>query len=290
LLACADDLTVLRNFILGDTPDEPSLRRLVDHLLRQGEEFDISRYDLSRTTDIRQLVLETVLAHLEKERLLEPAGMFHSRFQIAFRHPEDRVIAGHTPARQRFLKSLFDLAKRGTRLLTLDVDASSAALGESRDRIVKALRDLEESGDIELKPAGLRHRFKLLPGAKNRTPHEVATWLLEIFTDREARDLERLDGIVAFATGPGCLTARLLAYFGEKMEKPCGTRSRHHRRRPRSHPIPPRRRPRRPAQQARPRAVSLRPHQSRHHPRPPNPPRRLRNARIHPLFPSARTS
>lgn len=222
LLACADDLIVLRNFILGDTPDEPSLRRLVDHLLRQGEEFDISRYDLSRTTDIRQLVLETVLAHLEKERLLEPAGMFHSRFQIAFRHPEDRVIAGHTPARQRFLKSLFDSAKRGTRLLTLDVDASSAALGESRDRIVKALRYLEESGDIELKPAGLRHRFKLLPGAKNRTPHEVATWLLEIFTDREARDLERLDGIVAFATGPGCLTARLLAYFGEKMEKPCG--------------------------------------------------------------------
>ena len=222
MLACADDLTVLRNFILGDTPDEPSLRRLVDHLLRQGEEFDISRYDLSRTTDIRQLVLETVIAHLEKERLIEPAGMLHSRFQLAFRHPEDRVIAGHRPARQRFLKALFASAKRGTRLLTLDLDTSAAAIGESRDRIVKALRYLEESGDIELKPAGLRHRFRLLPEAKNRTPHEVASRLFEIFTNREARDLERLDGIVAFATDRGCLTARLLAYFGETMEKPCG--------------------------------------------------------------------
>jgi len=222
MLACADDLIVLRNFILGDTPDEPSLRRLIDHLLRQGEEFDISRYDLSRTTDIRQLVLETVIAHLEKERLLEPGGMFHSRFQISFRHHEDRVIAGHSPARQRFLKSLFDSAKRGTRLLTLDVDSSAATIGESRDRIVKALRYLEESGDIELKPAGLRHRFRLLPAAKTRTPHEVASWLYEIFTNREARDLERLDGIVAFATGPGCLTVRLLAYFGEKMQNPCG--------------------------------------------------------------------
>jgi ATP-dependent DNA helicase RecQ len=31
-----------------------------------------------------------------------------------------------------------------------------------------------------------------------------------------------LDGIIAFATAPGCLTARLLAYFGESMQEPCG--------------------------------------------------------------------
>lgn len=222
MLACADDLTVLRNFILGDTPDEPSLHRLIDHLLRQGDEFDISRYELSRTTDIRQLVLETVIAHLEKERLIEPAGMFHSSFQFAFRHPEDRVIAGHTRSRQGFLKSLFDSAKRGRRLLTLDVAASAASIGETADRIVKALRYLEESGDIELKPAGLRHRFRLLPGAKERSPREVARWLFGMFTDREARDLARLDGIVDFATGTGCLTSRLLAYFGESMAGPCG--------------------------------------------------------------------
>jgi ATP-dependent DNA helicase RecQ len=73
-----------------------------------------------------------------------------------------------------------------------------------------------------MKPAGLRHRFHLLPDSKNRTPHEVASWLFELFTNREARDLERLEGIIAFATEPGCLTARLLAYFGEKLQKPCG--------------------------------------------------------------------
>ncbi len=222
MLACGDDLIVLRNFILGDTPDESSLRRLVDHLLRQGTEFDISRYDLSRTTDIRQLVLETVIAHLEKERILEPAGMFHSRFQIAFRHPEDRVIAGHSAARQRFLKALFDSGKRGRRLLTLDIGDSATAMGESVERILKALRHLEEAGDIELKPAGLRHRFRLLTGATARTPHEIASWLFKLFTEREARDLERLDGIIDFAEETGCLTARLLAYFGETLAAPCG--------------------------------------------------------------------
>jgi len=221
MLACADDLTVLRNFTLGDTPDEPSLRHLVDHLLRQGEEFDISRYDLSRTTDIRPLVLETVITYLEKDKILEPAGMFYSTFQIAFRHPEDRVIAGHTADRQRFLRKLFAAGKRGRRWLTVDADAAAEAIGESRERIMKALGYLEESGDIELKPAGLRHRFRLLAGSKTRTPREIADWLHGLFVEREKSDLARLESIVAFAESQGCSTVRLLDYFGEPLP-PCG--------------------------------------------------------------------
>jgi ATP-dependent DNA helicase RecQ len=222
MLACADDLTVLQNFILGDTPEEQALRHLVDHLLRQGDEFDISRYDISRTTDIRPLVLETVITYLEKDKILEPAGLFYATLQIAFRHPEDRVIAGHTPERQIFLKSLFASGKRGTRLLTIEPDTAAEKLGESRERILKALSYLEEAGDIEITPSGLRHRFRLLAGAKERNPREIATWLHGLFTSREKQDLARLDGIVEFATAPGCSARRLLAYFGEKSDSDCG--------------------------------------------------------------------
>jgi len=222
MLACADDLIVLQNFTLGDTPDEQALRHLVDHLLRQGDEFDISRYDLSRATDIRPLVLETVITYLEKEKILEPAGMFYSKFQIAFRHPEERVIAGHTTERQRFLRGIFAAGKRGRIWLSIDVAAVADFTGSSRERILKALGFLEESGDIEMKPAGLRHRFKLLAGAKERTPRELATWLYGLFTRREAQDLARLGRIVAFAEDPGCLTRHLLEYFGESLPSPCG--------------------------------------------------------------------
>jgi ATP-dependent DNA helicase RecQ len=226
MLACADDLTVLQNFILGDTPEEQALRHLVDHLLRQGDEFDISRFDISRTTDIRPLVLETVITYLEKDKVLEPAGLFYATLQIAFRHPEDRVIAGHTPERQKFLKSLFASGKRGTRLLTIEPDAAAEKLGESRDRILKALSYLEEAGDIEIKPSGLRHKFRLLAGAKERNPREIATWLHGLFTSREKQDLARLDGIVEFASAPGCSVRRLLTYFGEKTDADCGHCSR----------------------------------------------------------------
>jgi ATP-dependent DNA helicase RecQ len=222
MLACADDLTVLQNFILGDTPEERALRHLVDHLLRQGDEFDISRYDISRTTDIRPLVLETVITYFEKDKILEPAGLFYATLQLAFRHPEDRVIAGHTPERQKFLKSLFASGKRGTRLLTIEPDAAAEKIGESRERILKALSYLEEAGDIEIKPSGLRHKFRLLAGAKERNPREIATWLHGLFTSREKQDLARLDGIVEFASAPGCSVRRLLEYFGEKTKSDCG--------------------------------------------------------------------
>ena len=222
MLACADDLIVLENFTLGDTPDEQALRHLVDHLLRQGDEFDISRYDLSRATDIRPLVLETVITYLEKEKILAPAGMFYSKFQIAFRHSEERVIAGHTAERQRFLRKMFAAGKRGRRWLTIDVEPVAEATGESREKILKALGYLEESGDIEMKPAGLRHRFRLQDGAKERSPRELATWLFGIFTKRETQDLARLDRIVAFAEDPGCSAQQLLKYFGEPLPSPCG--------------------------------------------------------------------
>jgi ATP-dependent DNA helicase RecQ len=222
MLACADDLIVLQNFTLGDSPDEQALRHLVDHLLRQGDEFDISRYDLSRTTDVRPLVLETIITYLEKEKILEPAGMFYANFQIAFHHPEDRVIAGHTAERQRFLKAIFAAGKRGRRWLGVDLAAVAESTGNSRERILKALGYLEESGDIELKPAGLRHRFRLLPAARDRSPRELATWLHGMFTHREAQDIARLDRVVAFAEDPGCSTRHLLGYFGESHPSPCG--------------------------------------------------------------------
>ncbi len=222
MLACADDLTVLQNFSLGDTPEEQALRHLVDHLLRQGQEFDISRYDLSRATDVRPLVLETIITYLEKEKVLEPAGLFYKTLQIGFRHSEERVIAGHTPERQTFLRKLFTTGKRGRRWLTVDLETASQETGESRERIHKALGYLEESGDIEMKPSGLRHRFRLLSAAKERSPHEIATWLHGLFTERETKDLKRLDLIRTFAEHSGCSTRQLLAYFGESLPSPCG--------------------------------------------------------------------
>ena len=223
LLACADDAVPLENFTLGDTPEPAAVEGLVRRILGKGEEFHVSRYDLSQETDIRPLVVDTVITYLELEGLLQPTRAFYESTQVQFLRPESAILEGHTEERRRFLTRLFEAGKRGPKYLTLELDAAAQKLGEPRERIAKALAWLEETGAISQKPAGLRHGFRLCGQSAPVPAAEVAAHLAELFARREVRDLERMAGLLEFASAPGCITRRLLAHFGENLaDENCG--------------------------------------------------------------------
>ncbi len=223
LLACADDAVPLENFTLGDTPEPAAVEALVERMLGAGQEFHISRYDLSQETDIRPLVVETVITYLELEGLLQPTRVFYESTQVQFLRPESDILRGHTEERERFLTQLFASGKRGPKYLTLELEASARKLGEPRERIVKALTWLEETGAISQKPAGLRHGYRLCEAAAGVTSGEVAGRLAKLFARREERDLQRMAGLLDFASATGCITRRLLAHFGEALaDENCG--------------------------------------------------------------------
>jgi ATP-dependent DNA helicase RecQ len=223
LLACADDAVPLENFTLGDTPEPAAIEALVQRMLGAGEEFHVSRYDLSQETDIRPLVVETVITYLELDGLLQPTRAFYESSQVQFLRDESEILSGHTEERRRFLSRLFEAGRRGPKYLTLDLEAAAQKIGEPRERVVKALTWLEETGAISQKPAGLRHGFRLCGNAAQASPGEVAGRLAGLFAKREERDLERMAGVLDFASAPGCITRRLLAHFGEELaDENCG--------------------------------------------------------------------
>jgi ATP-dependent DNA helicase RecQ len=223
LLACADDAIPLENFTLGDTPEPEAVEALVRRMLGAGEEFDVSRYDLSQETDIRPLVVETVITYLELEGLLRPTRVFYESTQVQFLKTEGAILGPLNEERQRFLTALFAAGKRGPKYLTLELAAAAQKLGEPRERLVKALTWLEETGAITQKPAGLRHGYRLCEEAVQRDPATVAAQLTTLFARREERDSLRLAQILDFARASGCITRRLLGYFGEPLaEENCG--------------------------------------------------------------------
>ncbi len=223
LLACADDAIPLENFTLGDTPTPESVETLVRKMLGSGETFDVSRYDLSQETDIRPLVVETVITYLELDGLLRPTHAFYQSTQIQFIRPELVILSGLNDDRRKFLAALFACGRRGPKYLTLEIEPAANHLGEPRERIVKALTWLEETGAITQKPTGLRHGFRLCGDAAHRVPAIIAGNLAELFAQREARETQRLNQILDFATQPGCITRRLLGYFGEALaDENCG--------------------------------------------------------------------
>ena len=241
MLACQDDLTILRNFIYGDTPTRQALRQLLDHLLRQGREFEISPWELTRSTDIRPMVLETVLTYLEMDGILESVGSRYTQFQVAFNPDRERVLAGYPLKEQKFLRQLFSGGKQGWKWVTLQMDEAAEVTGQKPEKIVLTLREMEVSGDLTLKASRSRNRYRLCADATERDPEVVCAKIQELFAQRENLDTARLEQVMALATDHKCLTKHILNYFGETMREPCGncTSCLEKKRKPRVIPVSP---------------------------------------------------
>jgi ATP-dependent DNA helicase RecQ len=219
MLACGDDLTTLENFVFGDTPSPQAIRNLVDHVLRLGREFDLSVYELSTVNDIRPLVVNTLLTYLELEGIIVGTGPFYARYTVRPVRDFDQLLSGYDARRKSFLRRIFEAASFGRSWWTFEVDAVAQATGETRRRIVDALNYLADAGELMLKRDRVRQGYRL--AGKEVAPREVSARLEERFDQREASDLQRIRQVVDFAESRDCLTARVTAHFGERIE-PCG--------------------------------------------------------------------
>ncbi|MBL9160244.1 MAG: RecQ family ATP-dependent DNA helicase [Verrucomicrobiales bacterium] len=220
ILACADDLTVLENFIYGDTPSPTALKSLVEHVLLRGEAFSVSRYDLSQSRDIRQTVVETALTYLEMEGLLVPEGPFYGGSEVRLLRPFETVLAGLPHDRKELLRRLFETGKAGRLWHRFDHGESATALGVTEEMISRILSDLAVHGEAVRRPYGLRHAYHLGAGT-DRSVGAVAARLADRFASREVAEIARLHQVVDLCETPQCLPQQLIAHFGESIA-PCG--------------------------------------------------------------------
>jgi len=220
LLACAEDLTVLENFIYADTPTLGALSNLLDRVLRRGATFDVSAYDLSVTCDIRPGVVATVLTYLEIDRIIEATGSFYATYRAKLRRTLDEVLAGRAAAERKFLKKVLESGMPGRAWLVFEPAVVAADMGVAREKIVAALGGLEAAGDLVLDLSGVRLGYRMkTPVADMRALTEK---MHAVFARREQADLDRLRQVLGLAGHPGCLTAYLTKHFGEALAVPCG--------------------------------------------------------------------
>ena len=220
LLACGDDRVTLENFIHGDTPSPAAIRHFIDHVLRLGREFDVSPYELSTVNDIRPLVVDTLLAYLELEGIIEATRKFWATYQIRLLRDFERALDGHDARRKSLLRKVFAAAKEGRGWQTFTIAEVAREAGAEPWKIVEALTGLEEAGDASLKKSGIRQGYRLRkdPGDLR----ELAERLDARFRRREAADLARLEEVLDLAVHKKCLTGFVTAHFGEKLPAPCG--------------------------------------------------------------------
>ncbi|MCH6259155.1 RecQ family ATP-dependent DNA helicase [Puniceicoccaceae bacterium K14] len=219
ILGSGEDLIVLENFIYGDTPTGESIRALVAFILSQEEEFDVSTYHLSQQTDIRPLVLSTLLTYLELEGVIKFTSPFYSEYKFKYLESKRSILDSISGEPGEFLRNVLAQASDKKTWSYLKIDSAVEALRCDRNRIVKAFNYLEEKGQLEVTVTGLRQGMRLL----NRTNvDELTERLVEKVARNEKGNMERTRQVVEMMNVESCKTQYVLRYFGEELDEPCG--------------------------------------------------------------------
>lgn len=220
VFACPDDLTVLENFIYGDTPSATSVASLIRDVLGNGDAMELELQALSRRHDIRPLVLRTLLTYLELDEVLEGGTPIYGCYRFKPLTTSTEMLAPFDSERRQFLARVLKAANKKRTWFELDVELAATATNSPRDRVVRALDWLAESGHVELEPQGVRHRYRRL-----QVPADLDAYtetLVSRTQRRERAELTRLTQVLRLVTQDRCQVRTLGAYFGDEEGEPCG--------------------------------------------------------------------
>ena len=219
-LACADDMTVLENFVYGDTPDREAVQTLISSLFSNETQFDVDLYSLSHETDIRVLVLRTLLTYLELDGYLEGGTPFYQKYSFKPLLTSAQILDQFQGERKQFIANLFRQAHKAKIWLHIDLSAAAAAMQTDRERIIRALDWLADKNMLEVKVSGVRHRYRQI-----KKPHdcdELADQLFQRMQKREVAEIKRLHQVVDLINADTCQTAILAKHFSETLAQACG--------------------------------------------------------------------
>lgn len=220
LLLCPDDRVILENFVYGDSPDRRRMQHLLEIISGQPEEFHLSYYHLSHETDIRPLVMRTLLTYLELDGYLQATSPRYNTYKI---HPlvtSEAILANFDGERKTFLSGVLGQLTKGRKWFLLDVTGAAKALNEDRSRIVKAVEFMAAQNWIEVQVSDLVHGYRVLKPMESVEP--LVDRYCQRIDQRESNEVERLDKVIQLALAKECLSAALSEHFGETLSKPCG--------------------------------------------------------------------
>jgi ATP-dependent DNA helicase RecQ len=221
VLACESDVPTLENFAYGDTPTRTALQALISELLGAGADFDVSVVDLATRFDVRPLVVRTLLTYLELLGILRQGTPFYATYELRPLIDLEVIFDQFSGGPRQFLQAMFRAAKKGRVWYRLEPELASSQLGVERQRVLRALHQLEDRQLVILRASDARLRF-----ARVDTPSRQATdlvgMLLVRFERREQQEIGRIQQVLGLVTHAGCQTNLLTSYFGEQLPRACG--------------------------------------------------------------------
>ena len=216
VLANRDSLSVLQNFVYGDTPEREGIRCVLDELRQAGAggQWELMLNQLSDQSDIRQLPLKTLLVQLELKGIIAPRFAYFAEYRFKYLLEPDALVAKFEGERRQFVEAIVHTSARARTWCTLDFDALYQQHGADRARVVKALEYFQEKGWIELESKQMTEVYALLDASFDT--EALSGELHAYFKQHEASEITRIDNMLALFESAECLSQRLAEYFGDR--------------------------------------------------------------------------
>ena len=223
VLANLDGLTVLENFVYGDTPELPSIEHVLNDIRQEQEHgnWSLQLHRLSTASNIKQLPLKTLLVQLELASALQASYSYFAEVKFKFIKSAQEIVAMFEGERQQFLQTVFDYSAGKKIWYQPDFGAISHHSGSDRKRILTALEYLADKGLIVIETKQVTDVYRVNQQVLNN--EGLAGHLADYFASNESKEIARLSRLVAFFNSSDCLTAQLANYFDDnQVPTQCG--------------------------------------------------------------------
>lgn len=216
VLANRNNISILENFVYGDTPEKKAIADLLERIKAQPDfVWELKLLALAFDLNIRPLPLRTLLVYLEMDGIIRPKHTYFDQYAFQFLTPRKEIIDRFQGERRQFAAAIFEQSETKKVWTYVDIDKIVAHYTTDRKRVVAALDYFDEQGWIRLQSRQAIDVFDLVD--KRFDIDQLARSMYEKFKNKESREIARIQQMVGFFESKACLSKALALYFGEAM-------------------------------------------------------------------------
>lgn len=213
LLGNISGLTVLENFVYGDTPEPSSINYVLEQIRENTPQWEVMALRLSRDSNIRQLPLKTLLVYLELAKVIEAKYSYFAEYRFKFLQDRSFILNQFQGERRQFIEAIFACSTKAKVWCQVDLEALWMNYQSERSRVVAALDYFHQNGWIELESKQLTDVYSVLPATQNQ--EATSQHLVELFQSKEQKDIERIHTMLNLFQSSDCLSYQLAHYFAD---------------------------------------------------------------------------
>lgn len=217
VLANRDNMTILENFVYGDTPEKGAIHNLVKKIKDHTDTiWEAKPVSLSYDLNIPVLPLKTLLVYLDMEGIIRPKYTRFEEYAFKYHTRPDHIIDAFQAERRQFVKTIIDHCQTKKIWTVVNMEGIQRAYDADRERIIAALEYFDGQGWIALQSKRAIEIFEIQ--TQDFDVFALSDKLYNLFKAKERHEIARIHHMIRFFESDSCISKNLAAYFGDRIE------------------------------------------------------------------------